>query len=133
MWHAWRKRALAYGVLVAVLLGAIYLLQNTTVKVDVVVDLMGARKLGEAALTRLEVGYFRGENRVAGTVYTFAPAAFPEGPPVETRPVTLGLVRGDYDVRMQLTYGDGPGARAHARTVVLTVEAEGGVRLRAGP
>jgi hypothetical protein len=133
MRREWRRRTLAYGVLVVVLAGTLYQLKNTAVKVDVSVDLIGARTHQGEPLSELSLEFFDdGGAWLSATVFRFPADLYVDGPPVATRTIELGLPRGRYEVGMTLRYGAPPG-RLVARRVEMTVEQEGSIRLRAAP
>jgi len=132
MWKAWRKRAVAYLVLITAVVGVIFMLKTTALEVDLVVDLVGVRtrdglKLMEARITILELD----GQWVGASVHTFPPALFPHGPPAETTPVNMQLGQGEYEARMEFVYGDGPSSPRETRRLQFTVEQAGPIRLRA--
>ena len=134
MWRGWRKRAFAYGVLLLVVIGTLYQLQNAAVEVNVAVDLIGARLSQGQDLVQLRVEFLTAEGERFGvTEYNFPASLHPDGPPTTTPPVPLALPKGTYEVQLTMGYGEGPGATQVVRRMGMNVEGQGAVRLRAAP
>jgi len=134
MWRGWRKRALAYGVLVLIVLGTLYQLQNAAVEIDFAVDLIGARLSGGQDLVQLRVEFLTEDGeRFGGTEYNFPASLHPDGPPTTTPRVPLALPPGPYEARLIMVYGEGTGATQVVRRMDMIIEGQGTVRLRAAP
>ncbi len=125
---------LAYGVLVIIVIGTLYQLQNAAVEVDFTVDLIGARLLDGQELVRLKVEFSQEDGtRLGVTEYNFPTALHPDGPPTTTPDVPLALPRGNYAVGLTMIYGEGGGAKQVVRLLEMNIEGQGAVRLRAAP
>ncbi len=134
MRHGWRKRALAYSVLLLVVIGTLYQLQGAAVEVDFTVDLIGARLLDGRDLVKLRVEFLKDDEEIfAVTEFSFPRSLHPDGPPTATPQVPLALPRGTYEVKLAMYYGEGPGATPVVRRMEMTIEGPGAVRLRAAP
>ena len=128
-----KKRILAYIVLVAMGAGALYFLKSSPVEVKLVVDLDEARYLGEQKLVSLKLTVRSDKQWVSSTEYQFADSSYPSGPPAQTRPVTLEIVPGEYEARLDLTYGPGVETHLGPRVQLFQVETADTIHLRGGP
>ena len=132
MWRGWQKRVAAYLVLVSLVIGAIYLLQRKSVDVALTIDLDGVRTLEKVMLREVRV-----EMRQAGgdwsgaTVHSFPESLYPGGPPLEVGPVHIGMPPGEYEVTIVRIYGEVPVQQQLSRRVVVKIQQEGPLRIRA--
>ena len=134
MWRGWRKRALAYGAVILIVIGALYQLRHAAVEIDFTVDLIGARLSEGQDLAQLRVEFLQEDGvRLGVTEYSFPAALHPDGPPTITPKVPLALPRGTYEVRLTMTYGEGAVAKQVERRLDMNIEGQGTVRLRAAP
>jgi hypothetical protein len=134
MWRGWRKRALAYGVLVLIVVGTLYQLQHAAVEVDFTVDLIGVRLSDGQDLVQLKVEFQQEDGtRLGVTEYNFPATLHPDGPPTTTPKVPLAMPRGTYEVRLTMIYGEGAEAKEVVRRLDMKIEGQGTVRLRAAP
>ena len=134
MLKGWKKRLVAYLVLAGVAVGVLYLLRTSPVEVHLVVELDGARRLGEADLLELKVSFHDEDGQwVTSTVYSYPPEVFPEGPPAETRRTSLKMIPGPYEARLSMVYGLGPASERIEKIVVVEVGKQETLRLRADP
>lgn len=129
----WKKRALAYSVVVMMAAGLIYLLSATPLEVQVQVDLTGARNLGSAALTELTLRFPAGDGEDGQvTRFSFPASVFPSGPPAMTTPVMVKLAKGVHEVTLDFVYGTGPGAVSGSRKASVQVERDAPLTLKLG-
>jgi len=128
----WKRRTLAYVVLIALVMGTVYLLSSQRLEVEVVVDLAGARALAGEPLQELTLTISQGEgNHIGSTRYSFPEALFADGPPMETSPVKMELRPGEYEVRVDTLYGTRKVFAGPKRVVPLAVERAGTARIKA--
>ncbi len=126
------RRVLAYLILIACVVGVLFVLRSPALEVQLVVDLSGASRLGDLPLRRLDVTVLDEDGRyVASTEHSFPPEIYPSGPPVETRPVTLSIRKADYEVELEFQYGDTDPPLLRIRRLVVSVKEQGILRLRA--
>lgn len=133
MKREWKKRALSYLLLVALLAGALWSLQKSPLEVDTVVDLTTVRLDRGTPLAELKVSFYQEETWVSSTFYAFPDSKYPSGPPGNTEPVATKLLPGTYDVVLELTYrSDTEPERKLSRTLTLDVAVAGRLEIKAG-
>jgi hypothetical protein len=120
-----KKRALAYLVLLGVMVGLVLLFRHSPVSVDVGLDLSAWSRREGQALTSFCAEFYQEDQWISTVAESYPGFRFVNGPPVSTQPVTLPLKKGiPVHIRAFARYQEG--SDGPAWMMDRTVDVDGG-------